>query len=168
MSAWGVKHKRLGMVLVGDAGLMVLVGLTVAFSRFADRVAADEFVAAQHALIHPLSDMVIFPVVFGLVVYFRHSPGIHQRLMSVATTFLLVAAVGRMSFPGNPPNTLIYDFVWLSPISLAMARDAFVNRIVHPAYAIGLIALGLVPLRTAIVETSPYQDFTGGLAALVV
>ncbi|MEQ9005132.1 MAG: hypothetical protein RIE74_16345 [Pseudomonadales bacterium] len=160
-------HKRLGKALVVYAVLMVVVGLTVTFSRFAERVAADELVAAQHALIHPLSDMVIFPVLFGLAVYFRATPEVHKRLMVVATTFLLVAAVGRMSFLGNPPSTLVYDLVWLSPIWIAMARDAFVSRRVHPVYAISMVTLGLVPLRTAIVETPPYQHFTVWLATWV-
>jgi hypothetical protein len=160
------RHRRLGMALVTYAALMIVVGLVVTFSRFADRVAADEFVVAQHSLIHPLSDMFIFPLLFGLAVYFRKFPATHKRLMVVATTFLLVAAVGRMSFLGDPPPTLVYDLVWLSPIWIAMVRDAIVSRMIHPAYAIGLLALAFVPLRTAVVETSPYQDFTHWLAAV--
>ena len=82
----------------------------------------------------------------------------------MATTFLLIAAVGRMSFLGNPPPTLLYDLIWLSPIWIAMLRDALVNRALHPAYAISLVALGFVPMRAAIVATGPYQEFTSWLA----
>ena len=159
------RHRRLGQMLVGYAGLMIVVGLVVTFSRFADRVAANELVAAQQALIHPLSDMFIFPVLFGLAVYFRRSPETHKRLMVMATTYLLVAAVGRMSF--LPSNNLIYDFVWLSPIWFAMIPDAFVYRILHPTYAIGLLALGVVPYRGTFVDTPVYQDLTRWLASVV-
>lgn len=161
------RHRRLGAILAGYAGLMIVVGLIVTFSRFADRVVAGELAEAQFSLIHPLSDMVIFPVLFGLALYFRKSAETHKRLMVVATTFLLIAAVGRMSFLGTPPATLVYDLVWLSPIWLAMIRDAVVLRIVHPAYAVSLAFLALVPFRTALVETAPYQDFTLWLAGIV-
>jgi hypothetical protein len=110
--------------------------------------------------VHPLTDMLIFPTLFGMAVYFRRSPGIHKRLMVVATTFLLVAAVGRMTFLGEPPHPLVYDLVWLSPIWLAMIRDALLHRMLHPAYTISLILLAVVPFRTALVETAPYEHFT--------
>jgi uncharacterized membrane protein YozB (DUF420 family) len=160
------RHRSFGRLLVGYGCLMIVAGLVVTFSRFVDRVAADQFFEAQQSLIHPLSDMVIFPVLFGLAIYYRRSPEIHKRLMVMATTFLLIAAVGRMAF--LPAHPLVYDFVWLSPIWLAMIRDAVVSRMVHPAYAIGLLTLGLVPYRTIIVETAPYQDFTHWLAAQLV
>lgn len=163
-----VEHRRLGRYLVGYAVAMIAVGLVVTFSRFADRVAADQLELAQQMLIHPLSDMVIFPVLFALAIGYRRSPTVHKRLMVVATTFLLVAAVGRMAFLGRPAHPLVYDLVWLSPIWIAMVRDVLIHRRLHPAYAVGLLALGLVPYRSLLVETSPYQDFTVWLAALLV
>ena len=162
-----LKHARLGKALIIYAGLMIVVGLTVTFSRFADRVAAGDLLEAQMNLIHPLSDMFIFPILFGLAVYYRKSPETHKRLMVMATTFLLIAAVGRMSFLGNPPSTLLYDFVWLSPIWLAMLRDAFVHRTLHPSYAIGLLLLSIVPNRTMLIDTPAYQEFSHWLAGMV-
>jgi uncharacterized membrane protein YozB (DUF420 family) len=159
------RHRRFGRLLVGYACLMIVVGLVVTFSRFADRVMANELVEAQQNLIHPLSDLLIFPFLFGLAVYYRGSAETHKRLMVMATTFLLIAAVGRMEF--LPQSVLVYDLVWLSPIWLAMLRDAAVNRMLHPAYGIGLLALGVVPFRTAIIEMAPYQDFTNWLAAVL-
>ncbi|HEY5645163.1 MAG TPA: hypothetical protein VIS76_04435 [Pseudomonadales bacterium] len=158
-------HRRLGRVLAAYAILMVAVGLTVTFSRFADWLAADGLAAAQANLIHPLSDMLIFPVLFGLAIYYRSSPAIHQRLMVVATTMLLVAAVGRMKFLGeHGPPPLLYDLIWLSPIWIAMARDAVRYRMVHPAYALSGLLLAAVPYRTVLVDTAPYREFTTWLA----
>lgn len=161
------KHRRLGVFLVGYAILMIVVGLIVTFSRFADRVGADQLAAAQAAFIHPLSDMLIFPVVFALAVYYRRSPDTHKRLMVVATTVLLIAAVGRMSFLGSPLHPLIYDFVWLSPIWIAMLRDVVMYRLLHPVYVSSLLLLAAVPYRYLLVETQQYQGLTIWLADLL-
>ncbi|MDH5311632.1 MAG: hypothetical protein OEY08_16905 [Gammaproteobacteria bacterium] len=160
------QHRRLGRQLVIYAVLMVVIGLTVTFSRFADFVEAGQLDTARAALIHPLSDMLIFPVLFVLAVRYRRSPETHKRLMVVATTMLLVAAVGRMTFLGNPPDPLVYDLVWLSPVWIAMLRDAVVYRSVHPAYAVPILTLSVVPYRYLLVDTRPYMAFTAWLAEL--
>jgi hypothetical protein len=54
-------------------------------------------------MLPPLIDMLVFPVLFRVAYRFRNRPETHKRLMVVATTLLLVAAVGRMSFLGRPP-----------------------------------------------------------------
>jgi len=160
------QHRRLGQQLVVYAVLMVIVGLTVTFSRFDDLVEIGQFNAASAELIRPLTDMLIFPTLFAVAVYFRRSPETHKRLMVVATTTLLVAAVARMRFLGSPPHPLIYGFVWLSPIWIAMLRDAFVERKVYPAYAISIVALAVVPYRYLLAETETYRSFTTWLASL--
>ncbi|MGE0621683.1 MAG: hypothetical protein AB7I04_01550 [Pseudomonadales bacterium] len=160
------RHRQLGPWLAGYGVLMIAVGLLVTFSRFADWLAEQGLASAQQQLIHPLSDMLIFPVLFGLAVHYRHRPAVHQRLMVVATTMLLVAAVGRMTFLGEfGPPPLLYDLIWLSPIWIGMVRDAVLQQMLHPAYAISALLLAAVPFRTALVDTAPYQTFTTWLAA---
>jgi hypothetical protein len=89
-------------------------------------------------------------------------------MMVVATTFLLVAAVGRMSFLGSPPGVLVYDIVWLSPIWIGMLRDAVVERTLYPAYGFSLLALGFMPFRMLIVDTGGWRAFTDWLARVLV
>lgn len=160
------RHRALGRQFVIYAILMVVIGLTVTFSRFGDFVEAGRLDTAREALIHPLSDMLIFPVLFSLAVHYRHTPGTHKRMMVVATTMLLVAAVGRMQFLGSPPHPLVYDLVWLSPIWIAMLRDLVIERRLHPAYLVSLLALSVVPYRYLLVNTEPYRSFTAWLAKL--
>jgi hypothetical protein len=161
------RHRQLGKYLVGYAGLMIVMGVTVMLVRFAERVTAGQTDLASAMLIHPLTDMMVFPVLFGLAVHYRKLPSVHKRLMVVATTMLLIAAVGRMKFLGDPPGLVVYDLVWLSPIWIAMIRDAVVHRKLHPAYAVSLLALSLLPLRVMLVSTAPYQSFATWLSGLV-
>lgn len=160
------RHRQLGKFLVGYAGLMIVMGVTVMMVRFADRVAEGQAELASAILIHPLTDMLVFPVLFGLAVHYRTVPTAHKRLMVVATTMLLIAAVGRMKFLGDPPSVLVYDVVWLSPIWIAMIRDVVVHRRLHPAYATSLLALSILPLRTLLVSTGPYQSLTHWLSGV--
>ena len=107
------------------------------------RVRAGEVVAAQAQLLGPLLDMLVFAPLFAAAIYYRRKPELHKRLMIVATTSLLIAAVGRMPFLGEPRNPLLLHLIWTAPILLAMAHDFWRQRRVHPVYVLGLVVLVL-------------------------
>jgi hypothetical protein len=91
----------------------------------------------------PLLDMLVFAPLFAAAIYYRRTPELHKRLMIVATTALLVAAVTRMPFLGRPANQLLLHLIWTAPILLAMAHDFWRHRKVHPVYVLGLVILVL-------------------------
>lgn len=132
-------HVRLGQFGIGYGILVFVAGLVVAFTMFGLRVREGQLELAQARLLGPLLDMALFTPLFGAAVYYRRRPELHKRLMIVATTSLLIAAVGRIQF--LPRNVLLFLFVWLSPILLAMSYDFLKRRIVHPAYLVGIVAL---------------------------
>jgi hypothetical protein len=156
-------HRKVGEIGIWYGVVIILVGLTTAFSQFADRVEAGRLEEAQTRLLAPLSDMIVFPIFFGAAVYYRHKPELHKRLMLVATTTLLVAASLRMGFLPRPMRLL----VWFSPILLGMAYDLIKRRSIHPVYIIGLAALYVLSLRGALVDTDAWLAFSGWLATLV-
>ncbi len=122
---------------------------------------------AQRRLLGPLTDMVAFPIFFGLAVAYRRRLEIHKRFMLVATTTLLIAAVSRMSFLGTPVPLLVFLPVWFSPIVLAMGYDFMTKRLIHPAYVFGLGGLFVLRLRGNLVETDAWLSFSGWLATFV-
>ena len=87
-------HMKLGRFAIGYGVLVIVVGLLTAFARFAVRVRAGEVAAAQAQLLGPLLDMLVFAPLFAAAIYYRRKPELHKRLMIVATTSLLIAAVG--------------------------------------------------------------------------
>jgi hypothetical protein len=93
--AW---HVRLGRVGIGYGVLVIGAGLLAAFGMFAIRVEAGDLARAQGSLVGPLLDMIVFAPFFAAAVAYRRKPELHKRLMIVATTALLIAAVGRMRF----------------------------------------------------------------------
>jgi hypothetical protein len=146
-------HIKLGRFAIGYGVLVIAVGLLTAFARFALRVRAGEATAAQAQLLGPLLDMLVFAPFFAAAIYYRRTPELHKRLMIVATTSLLIAAVGRMPFVVASRNQVLLYLIWTAPIVLAMAHDLWRQRRVHPVYVLGLFViliegpLGRTPAR---------------------
>lgn len=134
-------HMKLGKFGIGYGVFVILVGLLVSFGMFAVRVRAGAADEASGRLLGPLLDMVVFAPLFAAAVFYRRRPELHKRLMIVATTALLIAAVGRMRFLGSPANIGLLMLVWSSPILVAMAYDFAKRRVVHPVYVLGLVLL---------------------------
>ena len=112
---------------------------------------------------------MVFSGFFGAAIAFRRKPQVHKRLMMVAATMLLVAATARMSFLPAPPFRLSVRLaVWFSPVVLAMAHDFRSRRVIHPVYAVGLVAF-LVRIFSGrfIVETAAWSAITRWATSLV-
>jgi len=134
-------HIKLGKAGIAYGIVILVVGVAVSFVMFAIRVRAGQMERAQLSLLAPLVDMVVFAPFFAAAVYYRNKPEWHKRLMIVATTSLLIAAAGRMTLLGTPPNPWLVRLVWVSPILLAMAYDLAKRRTVHPIYVTGVVVL---------------------------
>ena len=162
-------HRRIGRIGIGYGVILVAVGLLIAFYQFAVRVRAGDMDTARIRLLAPFSDMVVFAPVLWAAWRYRNKPETHKRLMVVATTILLVAAVHRMTIFGAPPApTPLLLAVWLSPIALAMAHDFIRSRMVHPAYLIGVVLVLAMKFRAPLRETGAWRGFTGWLATFFV
>jgi hypothetical protein len=162
-------HMSLGRFAIGYGALVVGAGLLVAFGMFTLRVRAGNLADAQNQLVGPLLDMIVFAPVFAAAVYYRGRPELHKRLMVVATTALLIAAVGRMPYWGEPRNLVLVQVTWSAPILVGMAHDFWRRRLVHPVYVLGLAALLLEgpAARGFIRNTEAWRDATAWLAAWV-
>lgn len=162
-------HMKLGRFAIGYGVLVVGAGLLAAFGMFALRVRAGDLAAAQSQLVGPLLDMLVFAPLFAAALYYRRRPELHKRLMVVATTALLIAAVGRMPFLGVPRNLVLVQLVWMAPILVAMAHDLLQRRRVHPVYVLGLVVLALESpvVRSVARDTQAWRELSGRLAAWV-
>lgn len=160
------QHVRLGPWLFAFGILLIVMGLTVAFGRFSEVVAAGDMATAQRKLFGPLRDMIVFTPFLAAGWIYRRRPEIHKRCMLVATTILLVAAVGRMKFLGTPPPESLMLLVWPLPIYVAMLYDYVTKRLIHPVYVIGMLAMVAMRLVLPLRGTATWLDFTAWLAGL--
>jgi hypothetical protein len=158
-------HVKLGNFGIGYGVLVIVMGVTVAISMFAVRVHAGQIEEAQGDLVAPLSDMVFFAPLFGAAVWLRGKPEIHKRLMIVATTVLLVAAVARMTFLGRPWPFL---FVWCAPLLIGAVFDIVRRRAVPWIYLLGVVVIVARAFGARLVgETAAWHDWTAWLATVV-
>ncbi len=154
--AW---HVRIGQIGIAYGALLIVVGSTTGVLRAAALPLGGP---AERLLFAASADMVMFSGFFAAAVWFRRKPQLHKRLMVVAATTLLVAAVGRMSFlPAPPARAFASLTIWATPLLLAMAYDLRTRHLVHPIYLVGLAAM--VVRRFSV----PFVVQTPGWAAFV-
>jgi hypothetical protein len=132
-------HKKVGNIGIAYGGLVVTMGLIVGFASPVFHVKAGDWSRDQAAgfLLVILGDMVLFGTFFAASMIYRRKPEIHKRLIVLATTALLFAAVGRMDFISGPAA----GAVWLSPVLIAIAYDGLVLRRVYKTYMVGVLIL---------------------------
>jgi len=150
-------HLRLGRIGIAYGMLLVIVGLTTGVLRSATLPRGGQ---AEGLLYVAFIDMLVFAGFFGAAVWFRRRPDVHKKLMTVAATTLLVAAVGRNPYlPAPPPGLAGMFLVWSSPVLLAAVYDWRHNRGVHPVYVAGLVAFAFRMWSEPLALTSTWSAF---------
>ena len=157
-------HARLGPWLFAFGALLIVMGLTVAFARFGHYWVDGDLAKARNKLFGPVRDMIVFTPLLAAGWVYRRRPEIHKRLMLVATSVLLIAAVPRMVFLGRPVPELLFLLVWPLPIYIAMAHDFATKRLIHPVYVIGMATMVAMRLVVPLRETETWLALTAWLA----
>ena len=125
-------HRRLGIAGFLLGCLMIVLGpmaATDSLIRGAGPAGRD----AQFFYIIPLTDILIFAALIFFAFRARSNPPAHKRLILVATTALLIAAVARFPFDfvhRKAPVAALFTYVFL--IILA-AYDYWSTRKIHRA-----------------------------------
>lgn len=135
-------HRQVGEYGMYCGLLVIVVAIATAFVVFDQRIDAGKVEEAQNRLFVPLTDIMVFVPFFAAAWIWKNRPELHKRLIIVATTVLLIAAVHRITFLGprpRPPALLLA--IWLAPIYIAMAYDWLRTRKVHPVYVLGIAAV---------------------------
>jgi hypothetical protein len=131
-------HRRFGMAGLALGALMPPLGVATALvmARFdVAHALRDPVYMAAHLSI-PFNDMVFFAGAFVAAAWWRKQPGVHRRLMLVATSLLTAAAFPRMPF------ITITGLRWYPGVdvllAIALAHDVMTRGRIHQAYAISL------------------------------
>jgi len=141
-------HRRLGVAVAALATALDL----------ARHGGAPPGVEPVAFLVVPLGDMTMFAVLIVAALVLRRNKEAHKRLMLLAYTSILVAAVAR--FPGILAAGPLWFFglTFLTVLALAMTYDFVTRRRIHPAYIWGggLLILS-VPGRLALSTTQAWH-----------
>jgi hypothetical protein len=134
-------HMRLGQWVMGYAVVMMVVSLLTTSERFAAILATGDAFRAQRWLFGILREVAFIVAFLAAGWAYRKRPEIHKRLMLVATTMVVVPAVGRMVFLGTPVPLWAFMVIWPLPVYLALIHDFRSSRVIHPAYVIGIASM---------------------------
>jgi hypothetical protein len=125
-------HRCLGIAGFLLACLMVVVGVLAATDALA-RSSAPPGLDPKTFFIIPITDMLIFSVLVFCAFRARSNPAAHKRLILIATTSLMIAAVARWPFVavhGGPVVAALITYLFLL---LLPAYDWWSTRKVYPA-----------------------------------
>lgn len=160
--AW---HRRLGIAGVVFAVLLtVLAGVTAILRAKAGLLGAG-IAPPLVFLAIPLMTVVVFPALMGAAVYYRRRPDYHKRLVMIATTELVTAAIGRFPIIGSLGPLAFFPATDLFVLAIAI-RDWKTRGRVHPATSWGGLLLVLSqPLRLVIGGTPAWLAFASWLTS---
>jgi hypothetical protein len=141
-------HRRLGPISLALVPAMIATGYaaSIAMARRGFDVSGDLAVEGDPlgALVFPLGDLVSFAVLVAAALWFRRRPGIHKRLMLLATVGSLMAAplahlLGRLPVLRDIPPIILIP---LAVLYLSGAvYDRFTSGRFHPVSLWGGVAL---------------------------
>jgi hypothetical protein len=152
-------HRRLGVLGGVLAGLVLILGTTTAIVR-AKAGAAPTGIPPLAFLAIPLTDMLVFALLIGAGLYYRHRADVHKRLMTLGTIALLAAPIARLPFgvmQAGPPA-----FFGLADLFIVacLVYDLVTWRRIHPATLWGgLLIVASQPLRLMLSGTPAWMDF---------
>ena len=156
-------HKKLGLFGFGLACLMVIVGWVAATDRLV-RGTAPPGVDTYRFYITPVTDMVIFATLISFAFRARRDPSTHKRIIYVATTGILIAAIAR--FPVSwlfhkAPHAAIASYFFLA---LLIAYDLWSTYKIHRAtlWAGGFLIF-VQQIRLPIGKSAAWHSFAAGV-----
>ncbi len=142
-------HMRLGLASMVLAPAMVLAGFLLAATNYHSVWAAAQVRPGLQPVIGVLDNILLLQlrigILFPLFLWIglrarRHEPGLHKRMMILATAVALPAGIDRIpwlptSMPASPVATELWLLVAVSPLLL---WDLVRNRYLHRAWWIWL------------------------------
>jgi hypothetical protein len=150
-------HRRLGILGFALASLMVILG-TIAGTDALRRGFHPPGVDAKTFYIVPVTDMLFF----GILVFFafrnRFNPPAHKRLILIATSALLIAAVSRWPFAAVNGKLLVATLISDSIVLFVAAYDLFSTGRLHRATLwAGAFLIVAQQLRFPVAQTSAWH-----------
>lgn len=163
-------HMRLGWIGVALAVLIIPFGLLTALS--AAKYGSASFtleISPLGFMIVPFVDMILFPVFFGLAIYWRKRPAHHKRLMMLTVLSVLPAAVARIPIASLQALGPLWffgfpDVLLLGIIGYDRWRTGNFNL---PLVAGAAVLIASHPLRIMLMENETWLAFAAWATSFV-
>lgn len=155
-------HRRVGIISVALAALMLMLGFAVAVQAARTGYAPVPGIDPLEFLVTPLADLIVFAPLVGAAIYWRRTPDVHKRLMWLATTMLLFPAVTRL--PGAQGKVPLVFGLFVAVLAFAPLYERFaIGRAHRVSVWGGLAVLASLPIRHALGATEAWRAFAAWL-----
>jgi len=159
-------HRQLGIAGFFLACLMVILGVLAATDSLG-RGTGPSGLDAKFFYIIPMTDMLIFATLVFFAFRARSNPTAHKRLIYVATTGLLIAAISRWPFAFVHRKPMIAALVTYIFLGILLGYDLWSTRRVHRATIWAATFLILVQqIRIPIGKTAVWHAFASWAQSL--
>lgn len=158
-------HRRMGMVGVGLAVLVIVVGMATAYDSLLVRGSAPPGLNPHGFFFIPVLGMSLFVIYFAGAIYYRKRPAEHKSLMLLTAINFLPPALARISlFP--PEYMVIWTYVVPELIAIiAFAWYTWKHRKLNKVFAAGvLLFIVAFPLQVFVPGTETWLRIAGWLA----
>ena len=159
-------HRRLGIVGFVLACFMVILGVLAATDSLR-RGTGPSGLDAKFFYVIPMTDMLIFATLVFFAFRARSNPAAHKRLILVATTALLIAAIARWPYTmvhRKPMMAALASYVFLL---ILIAYDLWSTRKVHRATIwAGAFLVFVQQIRIPIGKTAAWHAFASWALSL--
>jgi hypothetical protein len=158
-------HMSMGLAGIALAALAVITGLATAYNAQLVRRSAPPGADPHGFFLLPVSDMLIFVILFAGAIYYRKRPAEHKSLMLLTAINFLPAALFRI--PAVPPE---YAMLWAFGVPVVIAVSCFAwytakHRKLNKVFAAGVLLLfAAFLLRPVVMVSEPWLRFAAWLA----
>jgi FtsH-binding integral membrane protein len=154
-------HRRLGIAGFLLACAMVVLGVMAATDSLV-REAGPPGRDVKFFYVIPMTAILMFAVLIAFAYRARSNPPAHKRLILIATTALLVAAIARWPFAmvnRHAPVATLFSYIFLL---MLIAYDLWSTHRVHRATIWGgLFLVVMSQLRLPIGQSAAWHAFAG-------
>ena len=159
-------HQKMGFAGIGLAILILIIGFFTALhaAKFG-AAAAPPNIPPLAFLIVPLTDLIMFAILFGAAIYFRKKSADHKRLMLLTAINFLPPAIARIPSPTLQAFGPLWFFGLPALLALiAFGVDSYWNKRVNKVFLAGVIVMIVsFVARLALMGTETWMRFAAWL-----
>ena len=155
-------HQTLGYASIALAVLIVVVGFftAIAAAKFGSQ-STPPGVPPKAFLIVPLTDLLMFAILFGGALYYRKKAATHKRLILLTVINFLPQSIARWPIPGWVAlGPIVFFGIPALLVIVMVIVDTWKQGKLNRPFAFGAAALILsYPLRLMIMSTDVWMRF---------
>lgn len=154
-------HMRAGMIGIALAILVVIVGFFTAAGAAFGSASAPPNIPPLSFMIVPMTDLLIFVLLFGGAIYYRKRPAHHKRLMLLTVINFLPPAIARIPIESLQSRGPLFFFGVPTVMTIGLLiYDTWRNRELDRVFLVGSIVLiASYPIRLMLMETDAWMRF---------